>query len=175
MATINARIDDNIKARADEVLKRLDISQTQAITAFYQYIAESGKLPFKIDMQVRTPDDIAAALIRNLTDALNILLMIQRDIEHNEVLNGKTLLIQERQLEALYRSVADSIGDVDNSGGFERALAALRRAISACVDFKDFGYGKALVRIDESEYPRYAALVRYFQDSLDDISQENGA
>ncbi|HDC4648658.1 TPA: type II toxin-antitoxin system RelB/DinJ family antitoxin, partial [Enterobacter kobei] len=45
MATINVRIDDAIKMTADEVLKNLDVSQTQAITAFYQYIAENKKLP----------------------------------------------------------------------------------------------------------------------------------
>lgn len=47
MATINARIDDDIKAQADEVLKILNISQTLAISAFYQYIAEQKKLPFR--------------------------------------------------------------------------------------------------------------------------------
>ena len=37
MATINARIDDETKAQVDQVLGLLGISQTQAITAFYQY------------------------------------------------------------------------------------------------------------------------------------------
>lgn len=39
MATINARIDDDIKNQADEVLKLMNISQTQAIAAFYQHIS----------------------------------------------------------------------------------------------------------------------------------------
>lgn len=175
MATINARIDDDIKTKADEVLKRLNISQTQAITAFYQYIAESGKLPFKIDMLVRTPDDIAAAMRRKLTEALNILLMIQRDIELNEMLNGKKILNQERQLEALYRSVTDSLGDVNEPAQFEPALAALRKAIAACVDFEEFGYGKVFVRIKEYEYPPFTTAIKSFQDRLDDIDKEYGA
>jgi hypothetical protein len=48
--------------------------------------------------------------------------MIQRVIECVEMLNGKAILNQERQLEALYRSVADNLNDVN-----EPALAALRK------------------------------------------------
>lgn len=46
MATINIRIKDELKARTDSVLTRLNISQTEIITRLYQYIADKGRLPF---------------------------------------------------------------------------------------------------------------------------------
>lgn len=66
--------------------------------------------------------------------------------------------------------MADNLNDVN-----EPALAALRKANAACVDFEEFGSGKAFVRIKEYEYPPFRKAIKAFQDRLDDITPEEGA
>lgn len=39
MATINARIDDDIKNQADEVLKLMNISQTQSNSGYCSFLS----------------------------------------------------------------------------------------------------------------------------------------
>ena len=47
MATINVRIDDEIKAKAESILKDLGISASSAINMFYKQIIRDNALPFK--------------------------------------------------------------------------------------------------------------------------------
>ncbi|MDG1641039.1 type II toxin-antitoxin system RelB/DinJ family antitoxin [Klebsiella huaxiensis] len=47
MATLNVRLDDNLKKEAYAVLEKLDITPTEAVRLLFQYIAENGRMPVK--------------------------------------------------------------------------------------------------------------------------------
>lgn len=61
MAAVNVRIDDALKAQADDVLETLNVSATEAITRLYRYMVENKSLPF----------DNPMAVLRQLTEAVN--------------------------------------------------------------------------------------------------------
>lgn len=52
-ATVRARIEPELKDRAESVFHRLGISATQAITIFYRQVDLRGGLPF--DVAIPTP------------------------------------------------------------------------------------------------------------------------
>ena len=54
--TISARIDPNIKKRAEQVFRELGISSSQAITLFYKQVELQQGLPFI----VKIPNDLTA-------------------------------------------------------------------------------------------------------------------
>ncbi|MFX2605515.1 type II toxin-antitoxin system RelB/DinJ family antitoxin, partial [Enterobacter asburiae] len=107
MATINVRIDDAIKMTADEVLKNLDVSQTQAITAFYQYIAENKKLPFTALMSFKTQDDLLKTFNDILSEALAIVLNLQVWINKSDIIDGKIIQKYYRRLDSYYSSAKE--------------------------------------------------------------------
>ena len=47
MASINIRIDDELKARAYKELERLGVTPSELIRQALQYVAERGQLPFR--------------------------------------------------------------------------------------------------------------------------------
>ena len=47
-ATINARIEPNLKHEVDKILKQMGITTTQAITMFYSQIKNSRGIPFEL-------------------------------------------------------------------------------------------------------------------------------
>nr|WP_287857470.1 type II toxin-antitoxin system RelB/DinJ family antitoxin [Klebsiella sp.] len=47
MATLNVRLDDNLKKEAYAVLEKLDITPTEAVRLLFQYLAENGRMPVK--------------------------------------------------------------------------------------------------------------------------------
>lgn len=47
MATLNVRLDDDLKQQTYQVLERLNISPSEAIRLYFQYITENQKLPIK--------------------------------------------------------------------------------------------------------------------------------
>lgn len=47
MATLNVRLDDNLKKEAYAVLEKLDITPTEAVRLLFQYVAENGRMPVK--------------------------------------------------------------------------------------------------------------------------------
>ena len=53
-ATVRARIEPNLKDRAESVFHRLGISATQAITIFYKQVELRGRLPFDIIIPTST-------------------------------------------------------------------------------------------------------------------------
>lgn len=57
-ARISSRIDPALKKKANAVLKKLGIKQSQAITMFYSQIVENKGLPF--DVKVPNAETIAA-------------------------------------------------------------------------------------------------------------------
>lgn len=47
MATLNVRLDDNLKQQAYAVLADLNISPSEAIRLYFQYITDNHSLPIK--------------------------------------------------------------------------------------------------------------------------------
>ncbi|TKK27141.1 type II toxin-antitoxin system RelB/DinJ family antitoxin [Pseudomonas sp. CFBP13528] len=47
MASINVRIDDDLKARAYHELEKLGVTPSELMRQALQYVAERGQLPFK--------------------------------------------------------------------------------------------------------------------------------
>jgi DNA-damage-inducible protein J len=45
---LNARIDPNLKAKAEKVLDRVGVSASQAITMFYRQVVLRKGLPFEV-------------------------------------------------------------------------------------------------------------------------------
>ncbi len=106
---INARIDDDIKNQADEVLKLMNISQTQAIAAFYQYITEQKKLPFVITSIVKTPHDLLRESTDMLAEALAVISNLQVWTEQQDGIGKAKLMEYYRRLDALYCCAKEKI------------------------------------------------------------------
>lgn len=66
MASINIRIDDELKARAYHELERLGVTPSELMRQALQYVAERGQLPFKPVLM--TEDD--EALITTVRERL---------------------------------------------------------------------------------------------------------
>lgn len=47
MATLNVRLDDNLKQQAYAVLNDLNITPSEAIRLYFQYITDNRSLPIK--------------------------------------------------------------------------------------------------------------------------------
>ena len=47
MASINIRVDDELKARAYQKLERLGVTPSELMHQALQYVAEHGQLPFR--------------------------------------------------------------------------------------------------------------------------------
>ena len=161
MATINARINDDIKNQADEVLKLMNISQTQAIAAFYQYIAEQKKMPFLITTIVKTPDDILRESSALLAEAYAVISNLQVWTEQPEGIEKSKLMEYYRRLDALYCCAKEKIS-LSNSRDAELALNAFNKAMSILVDVEKFGYGYERVTFSELEQTNFEFAVHQF-------------
>ncbi|MBT8500518.1 hypothetical protein DH20_14210 [Pantoea agglomerans] len=58
MKTINVRIEDQLKAQAEEVLARHGVSPTEAVNHLYLYLAQHGQLPFRVSKRAEAPADV---------------------------------------------------------------------------------------------------------------------
>lgn len=67
MASINIRIDDELKARAYRELERLGVTPSELMRQALQYVAERGQLPFR--PVLLTEDD--EALIATVRERLS--------------------------------------------------------------------------------------------------------
>lgn len=167
MATINARIDDDIKAKADEVLKKIDISHTQAISALYQYIADCGRLPFQImPMQVKTPTDIQEDIYNQLKSANASLNAIVRNIEENEVLDNLELVTELNRIHEIHRDVWNRIPLAEDIPPLEALAATMKKCTMIFMEFKHFGYGFTGFRVLPEEYQLFSAAVERFNHQL---------
>lgn len=166
MATINARIDDDIKAKADEVLKKIDISHTQAISALYQYIADCGRLPFQITMQVKTPADIQEEIYNQLKSANASLNSIVRNIEENEVLDNLELVTELNRIHEIHRDVWNRIPLAEDIPPLEALAATMKKCTMIFMEFKHFGYGFTEFRVLPEEYQLFSAAVEHFNHQL---------
>ena len=64
MASINIRIDDELKARAYQELERLGVTPSELVRQAFQYVAERGQLPFR-PMLVTEEDKPSSTLCAN--------------------------------------------------------------------------------------------------------------
>ena len=67
MATLNVRIDENIKNQACMVLDQLQVSQSDAVRMLFEYIAQHKKLPIKT-LVVDEDADLVALVKQRLTN-----------------------------------------------------------------------------------------------------------
>lgn len=63
MASINIRIDDELKARAYHELEKLGVTPSELIRQALQYVAERGQLPFR-PVLMTTEDEALIATVR---------------------------------------------------------------------------------------------------------------
>lgn len=75
-ATINTRIDPNLKEQAEQVLQRLGVSTSGAITMFYQQIVLQQGIPFPVKLPPKlpilddlSPEELATEIQKGLDDA----------------------------------------------------------------------------------------------------------
>ncbi|MDZ3885145.1 type II toxin-antitoxin system RelB/DinJ family antitoxin, partial [Escherichia coli] len=47
MATINIRIDDELKSRSYAALEKLGVTPSEVLRQTLEYVAQSGRLPFQ--------------------------------------------------------------------------------------------------------------------------------
>lgn len=174
MATINARIDDEIKVQADEVLKILDISQTQAIAAFYQYIAEQKKLPFVITTIVKTQKDLAFESTDLLAEALAVISNLQVWTEKPDGIKNSKLKEYYRRLDVLYRAAKEKISLLENKRDSELALNALNKAMTILVDAENFGYGYEQVTFSKLEQASFLNAVQDFEQKVSLVVLKTG-
>ncbi len=65
-STISARIDPELKTRAEEVFRALGLSSSQAITLFYKQVELQQGLPFSVRIpNKQTVDALEDARLRN--------------------------------------------------------------------------------------------------------------
>ncbi len=166
MATINARIDDDIKNQADEVLKLLNISQTQAIAAFYQYIAEQKKMPFVITTMVKTPSDLLRDSSDMLAEAVAVISNLQVWTEQPDGITKPKLKEYYHRLNTLYRCAKEKISLLSDNRDAELALNAFNKAMSILVDAKNFGYGYEKVTFSTLEQTNFAFAVLEFESKV---------
>lgn len=63
MASINVRINDELKAKAYQELERLGVTPSELMRQALQYVAEHGQLPFK-PVLLTEDDQALVALVR---------------------------------------------------------------------------------------------------------------
>lgn len=62
-ASVNYKIDEELKNRVDKKLALLEIPVTTAVTGLYQYIDQHSTLPFIIQSQVQTAEEMEQTMI----------------------------------------------------------------------------------------------------------------
>ncbi|ANC81591.1 type II toxin-antitoxin system RelB/DinJ family antitoxin [Pseudomonas putida] len=66
MASINIRVDDDLKARAYKELDRLGVTPSELMRQALQYVAERGKLPFRPVLMTEEDEDLIATVQERL-------------------------------------------------------------------------------------------------------------
>ena len=56
-ATVNVRIQENVKVEAEEILKKLGLTRATAIDLFYRQIIMHNGIPFPLEIKKDTPLD----------------------------------------------------------------------------------------------------------------------
>lgn len=66
MKTVTVRIEDQLKAQAEDVLARHGVSPTEAVNHLYLYVAQHGRLPFRVRPVSESPEDVFSTLLKGL-------------------------------------------------------------------------------------------------------------
>ena len=66
MASINVRIDDDLKTRAYRELEKLGVTPSELMRQVLQYVAELGQLPFKLVLMAEDDDALLATVRERL-------------------------------------------------------------------------------------------------------------
>jgi RHH-type rel operon transcriptional repressor/antitoxin RelB len=66
MASINIRIDDDLKARAYHELEKLGVTPSELMRQALQYVAERGQLPFKPVLMTEDDEALLATVRERL-------------------------------------------------------------------------------------------------------------
>jgi RHH-type rel operon transcriptional repressor/antitoxin RelB len=66
MASINIRIDDDLKARAYSELERLGVTPSELMRQALQYVAERGQLPFRPVLMTEEDEALIATVRERL-------------------------------------------------------------------------------------------------------------
>lgn len=106
MATVHIRIDDRLKQSADAVFNTININPTQGVTAFYQYVADNGRLPFVIRTHSETPEELYFNAV-DLTGQVYFMLKLVRNCLENEAPLDKTV----HHLDNVYNFAAKKINE----------------------------------------------------------------
>ena len=67
MASINIRIDDELKARAYRELERLGVTRADLMRQALQYVAERGQLPFRPVLMTQDDEALIATVRERLS------------------------------------------------------------------------------------------------------------
>lgn len=68
MASINVRIDDDLKARAYHELEKLGVTPSELMRQALQYVAERGQLPFKPVLMTEDDEALIATVRERLAN-----------------------------------------------------------------------------------------------------------
>ena len=66
MASINIRVDDELKARAYDELERLGVTPSEFMRQALQYVAEQGRLPFRPVLMSEDDEELVAKVRERL-------------------------------------------------------------------------------------------------------------
>ncbi|WP_131108489.1 type II toxin-antitoxin system RelB/DinJ family antitoxin [Pseudomonas sp. Sample_10] len=66
MASINIRIDDELKQRSFAELEKLGVTPSELLRQTLQYVAERGKLPFKVALLSEEDEALIAVVAERL-------------------------------------------------------------------------------------------------------------
>ncbi len=70
MASINIRIDEDLKNRAYTALETLGVTPSEVIRQTLEYVASSGKLPFQNEILTNDEADLIAIVRQRLSNPL---------------------------------------------------------------------------------------------------------
>lgn len=97
--SITVRIDDTLKAQAESVMSRLEVSPTEAINHLYLYLVQHGQLPFRITQRADAPVDVFRDLlicVRLLLDTLQSIAALPEASAERSYLTGRCRLLCEQ-------------------------------------------------------------------------------
>ncbi len=72
VASINIRIDDDLKARAYRELEKLGVTPSELVRQVLQYVAERGELPFKPALMIEDDEPLVATVRERLANPQQI-------------------------------------------------------------------------------------------------------
>ncbi|HBW5254103.1 TPA: type II toxin-antitoxin system RelB/DinJ family antitoxin [Klebsiella pneumoniae] len=76
MKTVTVRIEDQLKAQAEEVLARHGVTQTEAVNHLYLYLAQHGQLPFRVRAEAESPADVHRATLHRVRAVTGLLVTV---------------------------------------------------------------------------------------------------